>query len=175
MTKVLFFVGIILLFISGLGYWSESRLTNAASVALSEIDLQWQLERALNTNSTGINPNLASVKRLQAIDEQAQAGKYSAALGAYMPLLQKMPKEPSLLFRVGLMHLQLGQTSTAEVFLRDVYEQKEARFATEAAWCLALIALQQEEEQLAKPLLEEIIAEKGRYYKDAQELLDLMA
>ena len=97
------------------------------------------------------------------------------ALGGYHELLKGDPDNLELQLRIGLLELKEGNYEETKEYLTKAYQQNDAAFSLDAAWGLALWNIQYHSNlDRARTLMEEIVAKRGNYFKEAENLLEVM-
>jgi tetratricopeptide (TPR) repeat protein len=140
-------------------YACQSRQDQLLVQAKSELTLPQLKQRAAQDQDN--NP-------LQAGDDAYHAKDYKTALAHY----QKMSADdPQYLLRVGLCYWMLHDLAQAESHFDRLYQPKTSLLYLEAAWCLSLVYLEQNNFQKAQPLLQEVLEKRTRNSAKAKELL----
>jgi hypothetical protein len=158
-----------------MAYQFQNRSLDMAARYISAINLdQFQFRGAMQ------NPNLKKIDSsvdllmktqlaLQAINPLFEQ-KPLEALARYQQLLETDPAHLGLRIRLGMLQLKQGQRAAAKENLYFVYEQKDAGLQPDAAWFLALLAIVEQDNELAKQLLKESIDSECTYKEEATEL-----
>jgi len=138
---------------------------------MEEVDLSLYQHRGVvttNPESNKIEAGLATVDRMFA------DGQSLKALGYCHSLLEEDPGNIELLLRAGIFYMQAEKYDLALEYFVPVYDDKETAFGLDGAWFLALIEARLGNPQKAKSYLEEVVADRGNYHQEAQQLLQEM-
>lgn len=155
---------------SNFAYWNVNQFANKVYTHIQQVDLSLYTHRgAVSANSENQNPSIED--QMAAIDEKFENGDRLPALARYEALLEQDPGNAELLLRIGIIYLQEQEHALAQENLSLVYEDKESAFALDAAWFLALLHAEQQNEELSKKLLVEVVDGRGNYFKEAKGLL----
>lgn len=161
--------------ISGFAYWQTNQLPNKAYQYIQQINFNLYEHRGVIVTKPGETTTTLEDK-IADMDAYFDKGERLVALGGYHELLKDDPDNLELLLRIGLIELQESNYVVAEGYLKDAYKQNDAAFSLDAAWGLALLNILKSGPNLneAQDLMEEVVAKRGNYFKEAGTLLEVM-
>ncbi|MEM9829023.1 MAG: tetratricopeptide repeat protein [Bacteroidota bacterium] len=100
--------------------------------------------------------------------------EYTEALEYWQPLLEVDPTNDTLNYYVGVTFLANEQPDSAIDYLTTVVSGEQSSFRTPAQWYLALAYLKTDEQEQAKPLLEDLANRDNSYQSQSSEILQKM-
>lgn len=161
----------LLIGLSSFGYWQATQASNLTYQYIQNANFDLYAHRAIVKTPE----NLTIEEQIGQVDEQFNEGKKLKALAAYQNILKQDPDNTEILLRIGVIHLQEEQPSEAQEYFLQAAENKISVFYLDAQWFLALIAVQNKDNKQAQKLLQNIIEQRGNYYKEAQKLLSKLS
>ena len=169
LKKIIPFALIILLLGSFYYFYSlNSRALNLTAGHIEGISLAYYTNRGMVQNKQ--NQTLSLRDEIKKADLQFLKDPKMTAV-AYESILKKDPGNNSLQLRLGMIYLKLKQYDAAKEHFYFVYENKDSGLQPDSAWFLGLISIIEENKEASKTYLQECIAKKFSYKKEAAELL----
>lgn len=159
--------------VSLMAYKMNNRILDSAALHIANINLEnFQYRGMMQAPKTHADAALEMQAAIQTVDALFET-KPLEALARYQQLLEQDAGHLGLRLRLGMLQLKLHQRAVAKENLHFVYAHKEAGLQPDAAWFLALLAIEEQMPDKANQFLQESIDSGCSYLEEAKQLFAL--
>lgn len=167
----------VLLLWCGFSYHKTTKLQNQVYHYLQSLDLITKQQRSSFKNdekTVGTPRTLFPVNTWQKLFDQ---GAFGQVLLKIEQGLRKDPSNLSYSVNKAIVLLKMEEFDTAFDLLQQLHQaqNKQQDYRLDAAWMKALVYLHWEDSNKAGPLLQEIIQQRGTFFKEATQLVSLIS